>query len=597
MIYLENGSQGISSDETESSNYVLPDQIDSVRHLLQDEGMIVVKDDDSADTWNSVIDIDKIELTDIATGATLMPGGGHQFKLDDDQLVMLPPDMADDGAGNLYDQLDNDNSTNDFHISDFSGVYGSFPNSNNILDEDFINSNNFLEILDEDYFINVNYFLVILDEDFKIIQSDVDNSDILTQFMDIQDPVSSLKSALEGRLHVELTDCSYWLQGNTRLDPDKNIVDQCVHGEGMVQINYQVKIEDGKYKINILDVLKPAEEYVEISPENSLKEEDSDQQSLSDGRPDMARWIIDANFKKEQERLNIPQDPKEWSKAQVRHWLLWAVRLFNLTRIQLQDWDITGEELVQITLDEFRNKVPHDPHDHFWTHLELLRNCKFCAVIQKQNDEEECNGTSVALPEIVPSPDSTDLTELLPVIEKKSSNSGDSEKEEKSPPKRIPRTLGIKQKGCIRVTKSKHTKVLFVQEMPASNKAGNNGQIQLWQFLLDLLTDKKHRQAIQWLGEDGEFKLLDPETVANLWGERKNKPTMNYEKLSRALRYYYEGDMISKVPGKRFVYKFVCDLKALLGYSASQLNKLVKEAELNAMRDNLERQPKMEMEF
>ncbi|XP_039290524.1 DNA-binding protein Ets97D isoform X10 [Nilaparvata lugens] len=475
MIYLENGSQGISSDETESSNYVLPDQIDSVRHLLQDEGMIVVKDDDS------------------------------------DQLVMLPPDMADDGAGNLYDQLDNDNSTNDFHISDFS---------------------------------------------------DVDNSDILTQFMDIQDPVSSLKSALEGRLHVELTDCSYWLQGNTRLDPDKNIVDQCVHGEGMVQINYQVKIEDGKYKINILDVLKPAEEYVEISPENSLKEEDSDQQSLSDGRPDMARWIIDANFKKEQERLNIPQDPKEWSKAQVRHWLLWAVRLFNLTRIQLQDWDITGEELVQITLDEFRNKVPHDPHDHFWTHLELLRNCKFCAV-----------------------------------IEKKSSNSGDSEKEEKSPPKRIPRTLGIKQKGCIRVTKSKHTKVLFVQEMPASNKAGNNGQIQLWQFLLDLLTDKKHRQAIQWLGEDGEFKLLDPETVANLWGERKNKPTMNYEKLSRALRYYYEGDMISKVPGKRFVYKFVCDLKALLGYSASQLNKLVKEAELNAMRDNLERQPKMEMEF
>ncbi|XP_039290522.1 DNA-binding protein Ets97D isoform X6 [Nilaparvata lugens] len=526
MIYLENGSQGISSDETESSNYVLPDQIDSVRHLLQDEGMIVVKDDDS------------------------------------DQLVMLPPDMADDGAGNLYDQLDNDNSTNDFHISDFSGVYGSFPNSNNILDEDFINSNNFLEILDEDYFINVNYFLVILDEDFKIIQSDVDNSDILTQFMDIQDPVSSLKSALEGRLHVELTDCSYWLQGNTRLDPDKNIVDQCVHGEGMVQINYQVKIEDGKYKINILDVLKPAEEYVEISPENSLKEEDSDQQSLSDGRPDMARWIIDANFKKEQERLNIPQDPKEWSKAQVRHWLLWAVRLFNLTRIQLQDWDITGEELVQITLDEFRNKVPHDPHDHFWTHLELLRNCKFCAV-----------------------------------IEKKSSNSGDSEKEEKSPPKRIPRTLGIKQKGCIRVTKSKHTKVLFVQEMPASNKAGNNGQIQLWQFLLDLLTDKKHRQAIQWLGEDGEFKLLDPETVANLWGERKNKPTMNYEKLSRALRYYYEGDMISKVPGKRFVYKFVCDLKALLGYSASQLNKLVKEAELNAMRDNLERQPKMEMEF
>ena len=47
----------------------------------------------------------------------------------------------------------------------------------------------------------------------------------------------------------------------------------------------------------------------------------------------------------------------------------------------------------------------------------------------------------------------------------------------------------------------------------------------------------------------------------------------------RALRYYYDGDMICKVHGKRFVYKFVCDLKQLLGYSASELSKLVEEAE------------------
>lgn len=77
------------------------------------------------------------------------------------------------------------------------------------------------------------------------------------------------------------------------------------------------------------------------------------------------------------------------------------------------------------------------------------------------------------------------------------------------------------------------------------------------------------------LGNEGEFKLSNPEIVAQLWGERKNKPTMNYEKLSRALRYYYDGDMISKVHGKRFVYKFVCDLKQLLGYSAVELSRLV----------------------
>ena len=82
---------------------------------------------------------------------------------------------------------------------------------------------------------------------------------------------------------------------------------------------------------------------------------------------------------------------------------------------------------------------------------------------------------------------------------------------------------------------------------------GNNGQIQLWQFLLELLTDRSSRHLIMWVGENGEFKLNDPEQVAAQWGKRKNKPAMNYEKLSRALRYYYDGDMIHKVHGKRFV--------------------------------------------
>lgn len=111
----------------------------------------------------------------------------------------------------------------------------------------------------------------------------------------------------------------------------------------------------------------------------------------------------------------------------------------------------------------------------------------------------------------------------------------------------------------------------------SSSRTVNSGQIQLWQFLLELLTDKEYKSAIQWVGTEGEFKLNQPEAVAQLWGARKNKPSMNYEKLSRALRYYYDGDMISKVHGKRFVYKFVCDLKQLLGYSAAELSKLVEE--------------------
>ncbi|XP_077437889.1 ETS domain-containing protein Elk-1 [Vanacampus margaritifer] len=81
--------------------------------------------------------------------------------------------------------------------------------------------------------------------------------------------------------------------------------------------------------------------------------------------------------------------------------------------------------------------------------------------------------------------------------------------------------------------------------------------ITLWQFLLHLLDDQRQRHLISWTGEDGEFKLLDAEEVARLWGLRKNKNNMNYDKLSRALRYYYDKNIIKKVSGQKFVYRFV----------------------------------------
>ncbi|XP_055975050.1 ETS domain-containing protein Elk-4 isoform X1 [Sorex fumeus] len=81
--------------------------------------------------------------------------------------------------------------------------------------------------------------------------------------------------------------------------------------------------------------------------------------------------------------------------------------------------------------------------------------------------------------------------------------------------------------------------------------------ITLWQFLLQLLQDPQHKNTICWTSNDGEFKLLQAEEVARLWGIRKNKPNMNYDKLSRALRYYYVKNIIKKVNGQKFVYKFV----------------------------------------
>ncbi|KAM4613387.1 ETS domain-containing protein Elk-4 [Polymixia lowei] len=84
-----------------------------------------------------------------------------------------------------------------------------------------------------------------------------------------------------------------------------------------------------------------------------------------------------------------------------------------------------------------------------------------------------------------------------------------------------------------------------------------DSSVTLWQFLLQLLLDSSNEQLICWTNEEGEFKLLQAEEVARLWGARKNKPNMNYDKLSRALRYYYDKNIIKKVNGQKFVYRFV----------------------------------------
>lgn len=56
----------------------------------------------------------------------------------------------------------------------------------------------------------------------------------------------------------------------------------------------------------------------------------------------------------------------------------------------------------------------------------------------------------------------------------------------------------------------------------------------------------------------GIFKIEDSAQVARLWGVRKNRPAMNYDKLSRSIRQYYKKGIIRKPDiSQRLVYQFV----------------------------------------
>ncbi|XP_052852903.1 ets DNA-binding protein pokkuri [Drosophila gunungcola] len=94
---------------------------------------------------------------------------------------------------------------------------------------------------------------------------------------------------------------------------------------------------------------------------------------------------------------------------------------------------------------------------------------------------------------------------------------------------------------------------------PENSEPNTNGRL-LWDFLQQLLNDRnqKYSDLIAWKCRDtGVFKIVDPAGLAKLWGIQKNHLSMNYDKMSRALRYYYRVNILRKVQGERHCYQFL----------------------------------------
>ncbi|XP_064161452.1 ETS-related transcription factor Elf-3 [Anguilla rostrata] len=80
----------------------------------------------------------------------------------------------------------------------------------------------------------------------------------------------------------------------------------------------------------------------------------------------------------------------------------------------------------------------------------------------------------------------------------------------------------------------------------------------LWEFIRDILIHPDQNNGLmRWEDRrEGVFKFLKSEAVAQLWGQKKKNSSMTYEKLSRAMRYYYKREILERVDGRRLVYKF-----------------------------------------
>ncbi|CAN0216393.1 unnamed protein product [Lampetra fluviatilis] len=240
-------------------------------------------------------------------------------------------------------------------------------------------------------------------------------------------------------------------------------------------------------------------------------------------------------------RVIVPADPTLWTPEHVRQWLEWAVKEYGLLEVEPALFQaVDGKELCKMSKEDLMRLTTAYNAEVLLSHLNYLRESSSAFAYPNASAYSE----QAARLATKPDPSSYDS------IRRTATWTG-------APT--TPTTKGETTSQCATTTTNSITSSHPYQILgPTSSRLANpgSGQIQLWQFLLELLSDSSNANCITWEGTNGEFKMTDPDEVARRWGERKSKPNMNYDKLSRALRYYYDKNIMTKVHGKRYAYKF-----------------------------------------
>ncbi|XP_074596107.1 DNA-binding protein D-ETS-4-like isoform X2 [Brevipalpus obovatus] len=219
--------------------------------------------------------------------------------------------------------------------------------------------------------------------------------------------------------------------------------------------------------------------------------------------------------KRVSENLGISQDPFTWTIDDVLSWLSWQVKQFGLPTFPLQYFQIDGMTLCSLSENDFKSRALYCG-DVLYAQLEIWKTLS----------EQGCKNS---IDTIVTSDYGSEGTQ--------------SDVDE------------LSQDGTCEVSSPTST---CPGNSPTSGRT-TGSHIHLWQFLKELLGQpQQFGSCIRWLDRTkGIFKIEDSVRVAKLWGRRKNRPAMNYDKLSRSIRQYYKKGIMKKTErSQRLVYQF-----------------------------------------
>ncbi|XP_014290119.1 ets DNA-binding protein pokkuri [Halyomorpha halys] len=278
---------------------------------------------------------------------------------------------------------------------------------------------------------------------------------------------------------------------------------------------------------------------------------------------------------------SLASDPRLWTREDVMSFLRWCEYEFDLPRFDMDFFQMNGKALCLLTKSDLNERSPgcgdvlHNvlhmlmqgrvPSSPITPHFPLTPTWTVSPAIDFPSAQNSVTLSPAPSLDSQGSPRQPDQNNTAvnntynSTYHQSGGQSGssgstlsDSEEEPNSPT--VQNSLSSPQPQSPLNVKPQ---VFF----PSDNisEPNTNGRL-LWDFLQQLLNDSLQRYTsyIAWKNrEAGVFKIVDPPGLAKLWGIQKNHLSMNYDKMSRALRYYYRVNILRKVQGERHCYQFL----------------------------------------
>ncbi|NXT59284.1 ETV7 factor, partial [Pluvianellus socialis] len=276
--------------------------------------------------------------------------------------------------------------------------------------------------------------------------------------------------------------------------------------------------------------------------------------------------------------------PSLWSKDDVIHWLRWAEKEYSLRQTDESKFEMNGKALCILTKDDFRHRAPSsgDVLYEILQYVKTQRRALVCSPLLNSpfgeaRSTEEVSACTLPHPPLPAFLLCLTLT-LLGTF---------------SDPPGLPAAPALGKSwaflstcllwlGCCRTDA-----ICSLPTTPADGKIADCRL--LWDYVYQLLSDSRYEPYIKWEDKEAKvFRVVNPNGLAQLWGNHKNRMNMTYEKMSRALRHYYKLNIIKKEPGQKLLFRFLKTPGEIIHEKSSKLEQLEDEDHEDLKEDPLE---------